>query len=65
MAQPTFMPEGTAPAIGDTQLRAWKKILATYQNSGGLAVNNPLPNDTLKVTKEKVLCAQNSTAYGT
>lgn len=65
MAQPDWMPEGVTPQIGDTQIRAWKKILGVYQNlPGSLTINNPRTTDTLRVTKAKVLAAQKGVSYG-
>lgn len=64
MAQPSFYPEGVTALLSDTRLRIWKKILGYYQNqAGALAANNPTINDTLRITKQKVLCAKKGVAF--
>lgn len=55
----------TLPSTSDTLLWRWKRILQAYQNKlGALPENNPYYNDTLRVTRVKVLRAIEKVATG-
>lgn len=54
----SFFTSGTAVRRRDSRLTVWKKILFTLQTGGDeLPENDPRRRDTLRVTRQKVLCA--------
>lgn len=66
MAQPDFLGDGHTQRRSDTKWLVWAKTLGEYQDSLGgsaLAANNPRRSDTLRILKQKLLCAIDGVTY--
>lgn len=66
MPQPLFLGDGYDPRRSDAKWVVWAKNLGRYQTGlGGSALdeNNPNRSDTLRILKQKLLCAIDRVRY--
>jgi hypothetical protein len=65
MAQPSFFGDGHNQRRSDPKRIVWCKKLGEFQDSitTPLPANNPMPNDTIRVLMQKLLCAFNGVPY--